>query len=71
MEAIVKAEDIKADKKSVHARIAELAEQMGKSADEVKASMHPSEMEYIENEVISKNVVEFLKKNNVSAKEAE
>lgn len=71
MEAIVKAEDIKADKKSVNARIAELAEQMGKSADEVKASMHPSEMEYIENEVISKNVVEFLKKNNVSAKEAE
>ena len=71
MEAIVKAEEIKADKKSVNARIEEIAKQMGKEVDEVKSSMHPSELEYIENEVISKNVVEFLKKNNVSAKEAE
>jgi len=44
---------------------------MGKEVDEVKSSMHPSELEYIENEVISKNVVEFLKKNNVVEKEAE
>ena len=71
MEAIVKAEDIKADKKSVNARIEEIAKQMGKEVEEVKASMHPSELEYIENEVISKNVVEFLKKNNVVAKDAE
>lgn len=71
MEAIVKAEEIKADKKSVNARIEEIAKQMGKEADEVKSSMHPSELEYIENEVISKNVVEFLKKNNVVAKDAE
>jgi len=71
MEAIVKAEDIKADKKSVNARIEEIAKQMGKEVDEVKSTMHPSEIEYIENEVISKNVVEFLKKNNVVAKDAE
>ena len=71
MEAIVKAEEIKADKKSVNARIEEIAKQMGKEVDEVKSSMHPSELEYIENEVISKNVVEFLKKNNVVEKEAE
>ena len=71
MEAIVKAESIKADKKSVNARIEEIAKQMGKEVDEVKSSMHPSELEYIENEVISKNVVEFLKKNNVVEKDAE
>ena len=71
MEAIVKAEGIKADKKSVNARIEEIAKQMGKEVEEVKNNMHPSEMEYIENEVISKNVVEFLKKNNVVAKDAE
>ena len=71
MEAIVKADDIKADKKSVIARIEEIAKQMGKEVDEVKSTMHPSELEYIENEVISKNVVEFLKKNNVVAKDAE
>ena len=66
MEAIVKAEGIKADKKSVNARIEEIAKQMGKEVDEVKSTMHPSELEYIENEVISRNVVEFLKKNNAA-----
>ena len=64
MEAIVKAENITADEESVEARIAELAGQMGKTVEEVKKNMHPSETDYIKNEVISKNVVEFLKKAN-------
>lgn len=64
MEAIVKAENITADEQSVNARIEEIAQQMGKTADEMKKNIHPSEMDYIKNEVVSKNVVEFLKNSN-------
>ncbi len=64
MEAIVKAENITADDKAVEARIAELASQMGKTVKDVKKTMESQEMNYIKNEVISKNVVEFLKKSN-------
>lgn len=64
MEAIVKAENITADDKSVNDRIEELAKQMGKTAEELKGTIQPSDMDYIKNEVISKNVVEFLKKSN-------
>ncbi len=70
LEAIVNAEKITADAKSVDARIDELAKQMGKTKAEVKKNMHPEELDYVKNEVISKNVVEFLKNNNETEKKS-
>ena len=70
LEAIVNAEKITADAKSVDARIDELAKQIGKTKAEVKKNMHPEELDYVKNEVISKNVVEFLKNNNETEKKS-
>ena len=64
LEEIVKVEKITASAKEVDARIDELAKQMGKTKAEVKETLHPSDLDYIKNEIISKNVVEFLKNSN-------
>lgn len=64
MEAIIKAEKIKADKKSVNAKIADYAKQMNVDAKEYAAQLNAEQTSYIENEVITDKLLEFLKSNN-------
>lgn len=64
MEAIIKAEKIKADKKTVNAKIAEYAKQMNVDAKEYAAQLNAEQTSYVENEVITDKLLEFLKSNN-------
>ena len=64
MEAIIKAEKIKADKKSVNAKSADYAKQMNFDAKEYAAQLNAEQTSYIENEVITDKLLEFLKSNN-------
>ncbi len=64
MEAIIKAEKIKADKKSVDKRIADFAKEMNRDAKEYKESLNPNQIAYFENEVVTDKLLEYLKKEN-------
>ena len=66
-EEIVKAEKIKASAKAVDAKIKEYAERINKPYEEFKASLSESEHAYFENQVITENLLEFLKKENTIA----
>ena len=63
---IVKKENIKAEEADVEAKIAELAEKMGKTAKDLKKTMNPNQREIIENNIITEKVIKLLKeKNNI------
>ena len=63
---IVKKENIKAEEADVDAKIAELAEKMGKTAKDLKKTMNPNQREIIENNIITEKVIKLLKeKNNI------
>ena len=63
---IVKKENIKAEEADVEAKIAELAEKMGKTAKDLKKTMNPNQKEIIENNIITEKVIKLLKeKNNI------
>ena len=63
---IVKKEHIKAAEADVEAKLAELAEKMGKTAKDLKKTMNPNQREIIENNIITEKVIKLLKeKNNI------
>lgn len=64
MEAIIKAEKIKADKTSVKAKIAEYAKQMNKEVKEFTEQLTPEQNAYFENEVVTDKLLDFLKAEN-------
>ena len=64
MEAIIKAEKIKADKTSVKAKIANYAKQMNQDEKEFASKLTPDQTAYFENEVITDKLLDFLKKEN-------
>ena len=64
MEAIIKAEKIKPDKASVKAKIAEYAKQMNKDVKEFSAELTEEQTSYIENEVVTDKLLDFLKTAN-------
>lgn len=63
-EAIVKAEKIKADKKSVTASIKEYAKQVGQDAKEFEAGLNDEQRGYFENQVITTKLLDLLKAEN-------
>ena len=64
MEAIIKAEKIKADKASIKAKIAEYAKQMDKDVKEFTEQLTPEQNAYLENEVVTDKLLDFLKAEN-------
>ena len=66
-EQIVKEEKIKADKKSVNAKIKEYAAQLNKDVKEVEATLSPDHKAYFENQVITEKLLAFLKAENTIA----
>ncbi len=63
-EAIVKAEKIKADKKSVTASIKDYAKQVGQDAKEFEAGLNDEQRGYFENQVITTKLLDLLKAEN-------
>lgn len=66
-EEIVKAEKIKATAKKVDAKIKEYAQNVGKDFAEFKAGLQPQERYYFENQVITEELLDLLKKENTIA----
>lgn len=66
-EEIVKAEKIKASAKAVDAKIKEYAERIGKDYNEYKSQIKEQERAYFENQVITENLLDLLKKENTIA----
>lgn len=66
-EEIVKAEKIKATAKKVDAKIKEYAQNVGKDFAEFKAGSQPQERYYFENQVITEELLDLLKKENTIA----
>ncbi|MCL2370435.1 MAG: trigger factor [Firmicutes bacterium] len=65
LEAIVKAEKIKATDKDVDAKIAELAKSVNKTTEEFKEGTPPDRIEYFKNEIVMNKVFGLLKDNAV------
>lgn len=66
-EEIVKAEKIKASAKAVDAKIKGYAERIGKDYNEYKSQIKEQERAYFENQVITENLLDLLKKENTIA----
>lgn len=63
---LVKKEGIKVEDSDVDAKIAELADRMKKTPDELKKTMTQNQRDVIENNIISEKVIKLLKdKNNI------
>ena len=65
IEAITKAEDIKATEEEVDVKIAEQAVAMGKDAEEFKKTLNERQIAYFENNVVIDKVFAFLTANNI------
>ena len=63
-EEIVKAEKLKAGKKSVDAKIKEYAERVGSTYEEFSKQLQPQDMYYFENQAITEELLALLKKEN-------
>ncbi len=64
MEAIVKAEKIKCDAKTLNKKIKDFAEDIKRDFKEYKESLNERQLGYFENEVINDKLLEMLKKEN-------
>ena len=64
MEAIVKAEKIKCDAKSLNQKIKDFAADIKRDFKEYKESLNERQLGYFENEVITDKLLEMLKKEN-------
>ena len=63
---IVKAENIKAEDAEIDAKLAELAERMNKSAEELKKTMTANQKDVLTDNIVSEKVIKLLKeKNNI------
>ena len=67
-EAIIKAENIQASAEQIEEEIAKIASQSGKSVEDFKKDMNDSYNDYVENNVLMNNLIDFLKANNVIEK---
>ncbi|MDD4833030.1 MAG: trigger factor, partial [Clostridia bacterium] len=67
MEAIIKAEELKADAKSVEAKIKQLAKEINQDYKEYKETISEQHLDYIKNEVLSEKLIAFLKTENTIA----
>lgn len=66
-EEIVKAEKIKSTKKEVDAKIADYAEKMHQTVEEIEKQLQPQDHYYFENQVITDKLIALLKKENTIA----
>lgn len=66
-EEIVKAEKIKSTKKEVDAKIADYADKVHQTVEEVTKQLQPQDMYYFENQVITDKLIDLLKKENTIA----
>lgn len=66
MEAIVKAEKIKCDAKTLNKKIKDFAEDIKRDFKEYKESLNERQLGYFENEVITDKLLEMLKKENTN-----
>ena len=63
---IVKAENIKAEDAEIDAKLAELAERMGKKPEELKKTMTSAQKDVLSDNIITEKVIKLLKdKNNI------
>lgn len=66
-EEIVKVEKISATEAAIDEKIKEYAEQINKTFDEFKASLHTNELAYFENQAVTEALLAFLKNENTIA----
>ena len=64
LEAIVKAEDLKATQEQVDAQIAEYAGQIGQNVEELTKNITPDQRAYFENQALTFALIDFLKAQN-------
>ena len=64
IDAIVRAENIKAEDAEVEAKLEELAKAAGKSLEEYKKDVTDSQREYLANDIVVNKLFDFLKENN-------
>lgn len=69
-EAIIKAENIDVTDEQVDAEIAKMAENAKKTAEEYKKDIDPRQIDYIKNDLLMSNLIDFLKANNTFEKKA-
>ena len=66
MEAIINAENIIATEEEINAKIADFAKGAGKDVEEFKASMHPQQATYMENQIVTDKLISFLMDSNIA-----
>ncbi len=64
LNAIIKAENIKAEESEIESKIADFAKGANKSVEEFKATMRIEQANYIEREIVINKVIDFLMANN-------
>ena len=64
VEAIVKAEGLKAEESEIDAKLEELAKAANKTLEEYKKDVDDSQREYIANDIVINKLFDFLKANN-------
>jgi len=63
IEAISKSENIESTEEDLEAELAKMAESYKMEVDKLKATLKPSDMDYIKDTVIARKTVEFIKTN--------
>ncbi len=69
-EAIIKAENIDVTDAQVDEQVAKMAEGAKKTVEEYKNDMDPRQLDYIKNDILMTNLIDFLKENNTFEKKA-
>ena len=64
IDAIVRAENIKAEESEIEAKLEELAKAAGKTLEEYKKDVTDSQCEYLANDIVVNKLFDFLKANN-------
>ena len=64
IDAIVRAENIKAEESEIEAKLEELAKAAGKTLEEYKKDVTDSQREYLANDIVVNKLFDFLKENN-------
>ena len=64
IDAIVRAENIKAEESEIEAKLEELAKAAGKTLEEYKKDVTDSQREYLANDIVVNKLFDFLKGNN-------
>jgi len=64
MEQIIKAEDIKISDEDMNVKIAKLAENAGKEADEFRKTLKREQIDYLVNQILSEKLIDTLKALN-------